>query len=166
MPTDLTGKWLARERLNRGYTLLGLGQTKLAEAEFLAGVKIVPDDPQLNYFLGWVLDSEQRFNEAKPYLQKSVARDPDNVSYQIQLGRAYAMGGEPEKGIKIFEQVLAENPQEITACIDIAKTYELILKSDEAYFRWLECWAMYKRSPAAFKPMQEEISSALQRTKK
>ena len=166
IPADLTGKWLARERFCRGYILLMLSHPELALAEFEAGIKVVPDDPQMNYYLGWTLNIAQRFEEAKPYLERTAQKDPEAISNQIQLGRAYAMTGEPDRGIKIFEQVLAKNPHEITACMDIAKTYELILKRDDAYEKWQKCWSIYQTNPAFFKPMQDEISQALQRTQK
>ncbi len=163
MPADLTGKWLARDRQCLGYILMILGQPELALPEFEQGVKLIPEDPEMNYYLGWTLNMLQRFAEAKPYLEKSVKGDPKAIWPQIQLGRAYAMTGDTDRGLGIFRSLLERNPYELTACMDIAKVYELILKSPNASEQWQKCWEIYQSNPRAFQPQAEEISQALKR---
>ena len=61
----------------RGHLLLGqaymeLGKYKLAMSSFRSGVKAIPDDAELNYFLGkahYYLDNK---SEARKYLKKSL----------------------------------------------------------------------------------------------
>jgi len=142
------------------------GQPELALPEFEQGIKLIPNDAEMNYYLGWTLNILQRFAEARPYLEKAAQRDPRAVGPQIQLGRAYAMTGEVDQGLKLFRGILEKNPYELTACMDIAKVYELILQSPNAAEQWRRCDEIYRRNPAMFKPQESEILSALERLKK
>ncbi len=163
VPRDLSGEWLTQERLNRGILLSMLGQPQWALPEFEEAVKLEPDNPELNYNLGWTLNVLQRFAEALPYLEKSASMEPGAVATQIQLGRAYAMTGQTGKGLEIFRAILEKDSRQITACMDIAKVHELILRSGEAAEAWERCWAIYQSDPQAFQMFGADISQALER---
>ena len=167
-PPNLQGPLLAQEKFRLGYLLSNLGQHELAVPEFEEAIKINPKDPNVakaNSYLGRTLFQLKRFPEALPYLEKSASMEPGAVATQIRLGRAYAMTGQPGKGLEIFQAILAKDPRQITACMDIAKVHELILKSGEAAEAWQRCWAIYQSDPEAFQPAADEISQALARLK-
>jgi tetratricopeptide (TPR) repeat protein len=164
-PSDLGGPWLARERLIRGYILFSLGRVELAQSEFAQGVQLAPGDLNLNFYLGWTLNMLFRYQEAKPYLEKVAKARPDFIQNQILLARTEAKTGQPDRAIEIFERMLEKNPKQITACIDLAKVYELIA-SPRAHQQWQKCWQIYQTNPQRFQDQAAEISRSLNRAGK
>ncbi len=162
LPRDERGPWLARERLTRGYILFSLGRLELARSEFAQGVQLTPGDLNLNFYLGWTLNMLSRYQEAKPYLEKVAKERPDSILNQFQLARADAVTGQPDRAIEIFERILEKNPQQITACIDLAKVYELTA-SPRAHQQWQTCWQIYQTDPRQFQDQAAEISRFLNR---
>ncbi|MDZ7332911.1 MAG: tetratricopeptide repeat protein [candidate division KSB1 bacterium] len=62
----------------RGWILLGFSylrsqQTEMAETHFREAVDALPDHPDINFFLGSVLNQRHKSDEAVPYLEKSIA---------------------------------------------------------------------------------------------
>ncbi len=80
---DSAVPWLRRSvELNRqfprGWILLGFSylrsqKTELAEMHFREAVEALPDHPDINFFLGSVLNQRRKPDEAVPYLEKSIA---------------------------------------------------------------------------------------------
>ena len=103
-----------------------------------------------------------RYQEAKPYLEKVAKERPDSILNQFQLARADAVTGQPDRAIEIFERILEKNPQQITACIDLAKVYELTA-SPRAHQQWQTCWQIYQTDPRQFQDQAAEISRFLNR---
>ena len=65
-----------------------------------------PNSGSLNYFLGDVILSAQKPQEAIPYLQKAVAVDPQFLPTQKSLGLAYLQMGQTEKAISHLKDAL------------------------------------------------------------
>jgi len=58
-----------------GYRLIDTRQYELATLLLKRCTEIVPDDPALNYELGFVLMLQKKFSEAIPFLEKSFAHE-------------------------------------------------------------------------------------------
>ena len=167
LPRGVGGIYLANEKYVLGFLLnYVMGQSALAARELSEAVRLNPTDLNANWFLGHILIEMNRYAEARPYLEFVARENPDFLPGRIELGRAYAMTGEVDRGLGIFRSLLERNPYEITACMDIAKVYELILKSPNASEQWQKCGEIYRMNPPMFKPQEAELSQALKRFEK
>jgi len=78
---------LARVNLVLAYLYVPDHEAARREAE--AALEAMPDSPQLNYVMGLVARGEGRAEEAVPYLEKVLARDPRDVGANLTLGQCY-----------------------------------------------------------------------------
>jgi pentatricopeptide repeat protein len=118
----------------------------------------------MNFSLGKTLNLLQRYMEAKPFLEQANRLQPGFSPFQIQLARAYARTGETDKAIQLYKQVLREYPNEIIACMELAKTYGSISKSRDAHQQWQRCREIFETNPVSFQPVKDEINQGLERT--
>jgi len=154
---------LGRERYNRGTLLLMMDQPEYARVEFEAGLKLDPENVDVNYYLGTTLNQLLRYEEALPYLEKVAAQRPDFPQNQIQLARALASTAKTDRAIQIFQGILNQFPNQIYVCIDLAKVYEMISDNERAYAQWKRCEEISRLDTLGFKPQADEISQALKR---
>ncbi len=157
---------MVKERYNRGIQLLWLNHKELAVYEFEDGIKYDPRDPNLINDLGLTLNNLRRYPEALPYLEENAKNYPDDLPGQIQLGWALASTGKPDRAIMILRGVLNTSPNQISACIDLAKVFEMVKDQDRAYEQWLRCQEISRRDPIRFQRQGYEISEALKRLQK
>ena len=69
----------------------------------------LPDRPEVDDTLGWVLYKKGQFNEALPSFQQCIAHDPRNPSYQLHLGLVYAALSEKDKARDALQKSLSLN---------------------------------------------------------
>ncbi len=69
-----------------------------------------PNDPAALLKLANFLFDKQKFSDAVPWYQKSLALDPTNVDARTDLGTAYFDLGHPEEAVKEFSQSLKVDP--------------------------------------------------------
>ena len=162
LPRDLGGLWLSRERMYRGYIVLALGHPELAVLEFMEGIKLDPTDPNLNFYLGSALNQLSRPGEAKVYLEKALKNSPDSEKIQIQIGRSFAMLDQTDAAIRTFQKILEKHPDEIFACMDLARVYE-VTQAAPALGQWKKCRKIYDSNPQAFQDQADEITRAINR---
>ncbi len=162
-PAGVGPALLARERFTLGKLLLMLEQFEYARQEFEQGVRLAPEDVDLNYYLGATLNLLGRSREALPYLEKAAAKRPDFAMNQIQLARALASSGNTERAIRIFQGILNRFPNQIYVCMDLAKVYEMTGEKQLALSQWQRCREISQLDQSGFKPPMEVISGALKR---
>jgi len=163
LPKNLGGIWMANERNYRGAFLLALKHRELALDEFEDGLKYNPKDPNLIYNLGLTLNRLNRYPEALPYLEKYAKINPGSIPNQIQLGWALASTGKPDRAIRILQGILNTSPNEVSACVKLARVFEMVKDKDRAYAQWRRCWEVFRQDPIKFKSEALEISEALKR---
>jgi len=163
-PKNLSGFWLARERLYRGYMLLMLGYPELAWLEFSAGLKIDSEEPNLNYYAGMALNQLNQPEQARFYLERLARKYPDSVKIKIQLARSYVLAGKSEQAVMILKQALKRSRDDLGACMELAKIYEFFGDA-QADSQWLICFKIYETSPEKFSEMRDELFQALERMK-
>jgi len=69
-----------------------------------------PDSPAINDTLGWIYYKKNLAALAIPPLEASLAKSPNNASYRLHLGLAYAKAGQMAKARETLEMALRLNP--------------------------------------------------------
>ena len=84
----------------------------LDEAAALARTaqQVLPDDPNVNDTLGWILFKKGDASGAVTYLEKSLAANPEDPGYQYHLGLAYAQLGLWDKAKPALTRALGAQP--------------------------------------------------------
>jgi tetratricopeptide (TPR) repeat protein len=75
----------------------------------------VPDDAALSEILGAYLDSGATFEEIEPLCKAALAMNPAHREAKLVLGALRMRRGEVVDAQALFEQVLAENPGDLSA---------------------------------------------------
>ena len=100
---------------NYAYYLSVKGQD-LHRAELMS-YKTVKEEPQNATYLdtyAWILFMQERYAEAKIYIDQAVACDTDSVQSSVIIehaGDIYYKNGEPEKAISYWEKALEGEPE-------------------------------------------------------
>jgi tetratricopeptide (TPR) repeat protein len=162
VPQELGRAWLARERLGRGSILLVLDQPEWALRELEEAARLDPRDINISFYLGWALRTLRRYHEARPYLERVAKKRPEFLPNRIELAEVYALVGETDRAIQEFQQILKRDPEQMHACIDLAKVYEKVRKH-QAYAQWQICWEISLKNPERFPSEAVEIYHALKR---
>lgn len=163
LPKNVGGIWMATERNYRGVFLLALKQPEWALVEFQEGLKYNSEDPDLIHNIGSTLMKLNRYQEALPYLEKYARIKPESLPNQTRLGLALALTGNPDRGIRILQGVLNISPDQIDACVNLAKVYEMINANQEAYKQWQRCIEIFQQNPIKYKSAAFDISESLKR---
>jgi len=103
---DLPGLWVLR-----GINFLQMDSLDQALNNFQKSVQKFPRDPEINYFLGTILNRKKKFVQAIKYLNKSLEGDPDNVQTLLSLAAAYDEVHQYDKSEAIYEKLLAIDPE-------------------------------------------------------
>jgi Flp pilus assembly protein TadD len=69
----------------------------------------LPDDPNVNDTLGWVLYKQALGARAITHFHEAIAKDPTNATYQYHLGMAYLQLKDRAKARSALEKALALN---------------------------------------------------------
>jgi len=161
LPKNLGGFWMAGEKNNRGLHLLLLNHKELAIYEFEDGIKYDPGNPNLIYNLGITLSELRRYSEALPYLEEHTKNHPEDIDGRIQLAWDLASTAKPDRAILILQGILNTFPNQISACMNLAKVFEMVKDQDRAYAQWQRCREISRRDPIRLKPQADKISEAL-----
>ncbi|HUL72425.1 MAG TPA: tetratricopeptide repeat protein [Vicinamibacterales bacterium] len=71
----------------------------------------LPDEPHVTDTLGWIYYRKDMAQQAVPYLESSVQKNPGDPAGYYHLGMAYVRAGDLEKGRKSLQRALSGNPQ-------------------------------------------------------
>jgi len=119
------------------------------EASFREAVRIHPQNPSANYYLGRFLLAVENFQEALPYLEKAAALEPGNGDYRFWLGVAYAENGRPDKERESYYTALAINPEHLQALIYLGHSLLKNKQYEESLALYQRALALWPESPAA-----------------
>ncbi len=87
-----------------------------------AGVKMAPDDPDLNYHLGVALKDEGKYDEAIDYLEKAAQLKPGDVDIPFQLGVVYFEQEKYDQAIAQFRKALQIDSTNTDAWLNLGIT--------------------------------------------
>lgn len=79
--------------------LFYVGDLTTAQAQFQELLRMEPNAPDLNYFLGETVLRAQKPQDAIPYLERAIKADPEMLPAQKSLGLAYLQARQAEKAI-------------------------------------------------------------------
>ncbi len=117
-------------------TFMGLNKlilNKLDEAYdyIMKAVKIEPNHEYVQFCTGRILYARGEYEDAKRYLVRAVEQNPD-IETQNTLALTYFELGEYEQSLRIFMNIDAKRPQNISVLMQIAKCYEALNDNDSA----------------------------------
>jgi tetratricopeptide (TPR) repeat protein len=96
-----------------------------------------PEDPANHYALGNLYMRRDKLNEAKAHYQKSLELDSEYHSALNKLASIYALTGNYDKAISLFQEVITRQPDNPDAFFYIACVYAKQNKKTEA-IGWLK----------------------------
>ena len=105
----------------------------ISEAE--KAVSLSPNSASAYYALGWTLDRAGRYQEAIPFLQKSLRLSPIPVTSNVleSLGRSYGALGQYEESIATYKKELQfYGADTLIAHLGLAVTYASMGREKEA----------------------------------
>lgn len=105
------------------------------------GVKMAPEDPELNYHLGVALKDEKQYDEALRYLEKAAKLKPDDAKIPFNLGVVYFEKEEYDKAVEQFRKALAIDSTNADAWLNLGIT---AVKQDD-YATAVEAFRHYTR---------------------
>lgn len=101
MRKDLSLLWILS-----GVNLAQMDSLAAAEEQLQTAVELFPDDPEINYYLGFVCNRQGKKACARLHLEKSLALDGNNVQTMLALAALYDEDDEHERAVKIYEALL------------------------------------------------------------
>ncbi|MBV6521494.1 MAG: hypothetical protein MNPFHGCM_01633 [Gemmatimonadaceae bacterium] len=72
--------------IEKGWSLISLGDYEAAEAALTRALYLVPDDTQAEALLGWAQMLRDRFDEALMHFQRVLLREPSNALARVNVG--------------------------------------------------------------------------------
>lgn len=93
-----------------------------------------PNDPDVNYQMAWTCDFMGKESEAAPFYERALANGlvEDRNGAFLGLGSTYRCLGEYEKSLKIFDQAVAEFPNERSLKVFRALTLFNLNRTEES----------------------------------
>ncbi|MFB3921778.1 MAG: tetratricopeptide repeat protein [Terriglobia bacterium] len=106
-----------------GKALLTLGNRTEAMKNFREELAIDPNEFGSNLYLGVLLNQEEQYKEAVPYLVRALQVRPDEPAarYQIAIGEIGA--GNLEQARKSLENLVKDSPSFLDAHVSLARLY-------------------------------------------
>lgn len=124
-------------QLLKGGALAQAGNWPAAEAALRAGVQIAPNEPSLLNFLGYsLLERRQKIDEAKAFIARAAALQPDNNAITDSLGWAHFLSGDYERAVEILEKAALDEPTEPTINEHLGDAYWRAGRRIEARYAW------------------------------
>lgn len=101
----------ARKEVQRGVRALKSGNLKEAQSRLDSASKLAPDNPDINFLLGYTYFLKQDFRQAQLFLAKASTEDSRNVQVLTLLGRVRLHEGEDVAARGTLEEAVAADPE-------------------------------------------------------
>ncbi len=72
--------------IEKGWSLISLGEYEAAEKALTRALELAPDDPQSESLLGWAQMLQEKYDDALLNFQKVLMREPANALARINVG--------------------------------------------------------------------------------
>lgn len=132
------------------------GDNARAEALLRGLIKDEADSPEVNYLLGNTLLSQQKPDEAIPYLEKAVGRQPQLLTAQDALARAYLQIGRSAEAIPHLKAALPAD-QNGSLHYQLARAYQMSGQQELARTTLAEYERITKAATEQRRSLQEEV---------
>jgi tetratricopeptide (TPR) repeat protein len=124
-----------RVLLLRSQVLTRLGQLDRAEADALRAFEAIPELTEAVDMLFVIYQAQGKLDEARRSFEEAESVGVLHKGARVLLGRLYATAGEEDKAQEMYEKVLAEDPEMVSAKLDLAR---LLAERDDELDRALE----------------------------
>ena len=109
-----------------------LGNLSEATALLLKCLELYPSSDATYYELANVHSFQNDFPAAAKYAEKAVELNPDNIWYQMLLGRLYRTNNNPEKSAAVFKKLVKKYPEKSDLYFELAELYTVTGQYTEA----------------------------------
>jgi eukaryotic-like serine/threonine-protein kinase len=112
--------------------------TAKAIASYESLAKVSPDDPDIQFTLAGLYESDNDFDKAKAHYAKALEQDPKYVDALLASGRVEIKSGDPQSGLDYLNRALSlavqlDNQEEKAAILHaIGVAYKLLDRPQEA----------------------------------
>lgn len=110
-----------RVLLLRSQILTRLGQLDRAEADALRAFEAIPELTEAVDMLFVIYQAQGKLDEARRSFEEAESVGVLHKGARVLLGRLYATAGEEAKAQEMYEKVLAEDPEMVSAKLDLAR---------------------------------------------
>jgi tetratricopeptide (TPR) repeat protein len=100
----------AKGRLGYGYALLQAGRTDEAAQQFEAGLRIIPDYPELLTTLAMTKIRSNNCSQAWPLLKRALSIDPQHADTHRRMGDCYFNEGKIREAETMYHQAVDSIP--------------------------------------------------------
>ncbi|HEU4565554.1 MAG TPA: tetratricopeptide repeat protein, partial [Gemmatimonadaceae bacterium] len=76
----------ASSHIEKGWSLIALGDYENAERSLLTAMQLAPGDAQCESLLGWAQMLQEKYDEAMLSFQRVLAREPNNALARVNVG--------------------------------------------------------------------------------
>lgn len=114
-----------------GKALLESGQRAEAMQAFHQELAIDPNEFDPNVYLGALLNSEQKFQEARPYLTRALQVRPGALQVVYQIAVAQIGMGHLQQARKTLQALVKSSPNFVEAHISLASVYYRLRMKDD-----------------------------------
>src|SRR5207249_3776778 len=94
----------AKGRLGYGYALMHAGRNDEAARQLEAGLRIIPDYPELLTTLAMTKMTAKNCNQAWPLLQRALQVDPAHADTHRRMGDCYFKEGKSVEAESMYHQ--------------------------------------------------------------
>ncbi|MDF2437865.1 MAG: tetratricopeptide repeat protein [Bacteroidota bacterium] len=109
-----------------------LGNYDLAETYFSQALKIDPTSSAAMYELANIYAFQNNKNQALFYSKKAANADPKNVWYQLLYAQSLKDNKQMSEVVGVFEKLVKDNPERIDFYYELANSYLMINKLNDA----------------------------------
>jgi tetratricopeptide (TPR) repeat protein len=121
----------------RGAANERLGRHEAAESAFQRALVHAPDQPVVLNYLGYMwIDQGARVEEGLAMVERAVAAEPDNGSYQDSLGWGRYRQGQYEEAVRLLELAVGLNPSSAEINDHLGDAYWQVGRRREAEYQW------------------------------
>jgi len=147
----------------RGNVYCDLGRDDLAEKDFIASLKINPENPEILNALGYTwLVQGKNFTKAKEMIAKAVEKAPDNGYIIDSFGWAFYLSGDYAKAVSMLELALELEPANAVINDHLGDAYFKTGRVREAGYQWQKALNQSKDiKPEEAKAIRRKIAVGL-----
>ena len=113
----------AGKNLRRGVDELKAGRLTEAQNKLEAAYKLAPDNPDVNFFLGYLYFQRNDFEHSAAYLSSAIKLDPHNLQAPPLLGRLYLQSKNYDAARVTLEHAVEVNPEDWMSHNLLAEVY-------------------------------------------
>jgi tetratricopeptide (TPR) repeat protein len=100
----------AKARLGYGYALVRAGRNEDAATQLEAGLRIIPDYPELLTTLAMTRMRANSCSQAWPLLNRAIQVDPGHADTRRRMGDCYYKEGKPQEAEAMYHQAINSIP--------------------------------------------------------